>query len=458
MKKITYILSIFAVAISFSACEKIITFYPEDDSTIPGDEALTSPEAAQELLNSVYDVEANFLSGQVQNLAELLADNNDDPTGRSDDYTQLYNRRTDFFNGTVDGVFRDAYIAIYRANTLIEKVVDIPGMTPENADRIIAEARFIRGLNHYMIVRLFAQPYGYTPNNTHLGITIRTNPIQTPLPRNTVAEVYSSILSDLEFAAANLPESNGVYATKYAAIGLLADVHLEMGDFSNALIYANEIISTNLFDLDNLDRFEGSPSTENIFYITSTNPVDERGLGYKNNYRSDAQDANPTLRTTKAFYDQATADTNDMRGKLWFRVINPGESNEGWAVAKYDFSYMNVPIVYYTRVILVKAECLYEASDYAGCIAELNKLRARAGAENYGIMGANDTYNALQSERRLELCFEGDRIFQLKRQAVLGRLMKIRNAPWDCDGLAIQFPNSEGTGGGFVFNPEGGCN
>ncbi len=458
MKKITYILSVFALAISISACEKIITFYPEDASTIPGDEALTSPESAQELLNSVYDVEANFLGGQVQNLGELLADNNGDPTGRSDDYTQVYNRRTDFFNGTIDGVFRDAYIAIYRANTLIEKVDDIPGMTSENATRIKAEARFIRGLNHYMIVRLFAQPFGFTPNNTHLGITIRTSPSQTPLPRNTVAEVYNSILGDLVFAAANLPESNSVYATKWSAIGLLADVYLDMGDFPMALSFANQIINNGPFSLDDLDRFEGGGSTENIFYIKSTSPVDERGLGFKNNYRSDAPDANPTMRTTKAFYDLATADTNDLRGKKWFRVLNPGESNEAWGVAKYDWSYMDVPVVYYTRTILVKAECLYEAGDYNGCLAELNKLRARAGVSALTFNGAIDTYNALQAERRLELCFEGDRIFQLKRQAVLGRITTIRNAPWDCNGLAIQFPNSEGTGGGFVFNPEGGCN
>ena len=56
------------------------------------------------------------------------------------------------------------------------------------------------------------------------------------------------------------------------------------------------------------------------------------------------------------------------------------------------------------------------------------------------------------------MVFEGDRVHQLKRQAVNGDVTEIRDSPWDCAGMVIQFPNSEGTVQGFIFNPEGGCN
>jgi hypothetical protein len=308
-----------------------------------------------------------------------------------------------------------------------------------------------------MVVRLFAQPYGATSDNSHMGVIIRTAPDQTPLPRSSVGAVYNTIISDLEYAEANLPTENGPYATSWSAKGLLAKVYLEMGNFTLAEQYADEVLA-GPFALDNLDRFEGGGSSEYIFYVKSTPPVDERGTGFKNNYRSDAPDANPTMRTNQAFYEFATTDTNDLRGKKWFRVLNAGASNQSFAVAKYDFAFMDVPVVHLTEMKLIKAECRYEAGDYAAVATVLNELRLRAGVPDYTNLAQQTAYTAVHNERRLEMCFEGDRTFQLKRQAVLGRVTTIRNAPWNCNGMALQFPNSEGTGGGFIFNPEGGCN
>lgn len=457
MKNIFQYTIVAFAGLSLASCEKSITFYQQDDQFILADSALQSPADVQKLLNSVYDVEANFLGGQIQNIAEVLGDNTDDPTGRNDDYTQVYNRRTDFFNGTIAGVYRDAYIAIFRANVLISKVDEVPGVTAEFANQVKAEARFIRALNHYMVVRLFAQPYGFTSNNSHAGITLRLVAEQTPLPRNTVAEVYQAIVEDLQFAEQNLTETNGVYATKWSAVGLLAKVYLDMGQFNNALAKANEVIASGQFSLDNVDRFEYGGSTENLFFVTSTPAInDRRGGGFSGSYRTDLPTA-PALRTPKTFFDLATADTNDLRSQ-WFDVLFPGESNQAYGVAKFNFEFLEVPVIHYTEMKLIKAECLFEAGDQVGALAEINDLRARAGAELLsGISGA-ELFNAIHYERRLEMCFEGDRVFQLKRLGVRGLIQTIRNAPWNCNGMAIQFPNSEGTGGGFLFNPEGGCN
>ena len=457
MKTLKYI-TIIAIALGFTACEKAITFYQDDDRYVLEQYALESPKDVQELLNSVYDVEANFLGGQMQNLGELLGDALSDPTGRNDDYTQIYNRKTDFFNGTIDGVYRDAYIAIYRANTLIEGVDGVPGVDADFAKRVKAEAQFIRALNHYMVVRLFAQPYNPNTNNSQLGVIVKTNTSNTPLPRNTVKEVYNSILNDLRNAKQNLPSTNDIYATSWSAKALLAKVYLEMHNVDSALYYADEVLG-GPFQLDDLDRFEHGTSTERLFWVVSTPAInDRRGGGFSDNYRTD-QPSQPTLQVAEIFHNYLDADTADLRYKNWIEIVNAGASNEFVGTSKFNHEYIDVPVIHLTEMVLIRAECLYEKGNLPGAIIELNKLRNRANVADYSsTLSQTETYAAVQFERSLEMCFEGDRVFQLKRQAVLGRIDKIREVDYDCNGMVLQFPNSEGTGGGFIFNPSGGCN
>jgi tetratricopeptide (TPR) repeat protein len=458
MKSLKYI-TLLAIVLGLASCEKSLTFYQDDDRFVLEEDALLSPDDVQELLNSIYDVEANFLGGQMQNLGELLADGLTSPAGRNDDYTQVFNRNTDFFNGTIDGVYRDAYIAIYRANTLIEKVNDVPGVTPDFSQRVIAESQFIRALNHYLVVRLFAQPFDPNTSNTQLGIIIKTTTDYTPLPRNTVAEVYNTVLADLRSAKNGLPETNDIYANSWAAKALLAKVHFEMGNTDSAYFYANEVIANSPYQLDNLDRFEHGTSTESLFRVVSTPSInDRRGGGFSGNYRTD-QPSQPTLQISPSLYTSVSVDTADLRFKKWFEVVNPGASNQFYGTPKFNWEYLDVPVLHLTEMVLIKAECAYEKGSYAEAVSELNKLRARANVTLYdaNLFGA-PVYNAVQFERTLEMCFEGDRVFQLKRQGVQGRIQRIRDVPYNCPGMVLQFPNSEGTGAGFVFNPSGGCN
>ena len=458
MKTVKYLV-VASLLVGLAACEKAITFYQEDDRYVLEENALESPEDVQELLNSVYDVEANFLGGQLQNLGELLGDPLSDPTGRNDDYTQVWNRRTDFFNGTIGGVYRDAYIAIYRANTLLERVDNVPGVTSDFGNRVKAESRFIRALNHFMVVRLFAQPYNPNTSNNHPGIIIKTNTSYEPQPRNTVAQVYDAIIADLHYARVNLPASNDIYATSWAAKAMLAKVYLEMAEADSALFYANDVIANGGFQLDDLDRFENGSSSERIFWVVSTPSIgDRRGGGFSGNYRTD-QPSPPTLQISASFYNYVDADTSDLRYKQWIIVGNPGASNQFYGTSKFNYDFLDVPVIHLTEMILIKAEALYEKGMYAEALTELNKLRLRAGMPDYASnLTPTEVYNAVQFERALEMCFEGDRTFQLKRQGVLGRVQKIRGVDYDCNGMVLQFPNSEGTGAGFVFNPSGGCN
>jgi hypothetical protein len=88
---------------------------------------------------------------------------------------------------------------------------------------------------------------------------------------------------------------------------------------------------------------------------------------------------------------------------------------------------------------------------------DINEVRNRAGLPNVTITSGAEAAAYAISERRIELCFEGERVHVLKRMGVLGEINEIRGAPWDCPGMVLQFPNSEITFPGFVLNPEAGC-
>ena len=306
MKNLRVFIALIAIAVGSSSCERILDFQANSDSQIPADSAILNIQDAEELLVSVYDVAANAFNGRFQNIPEVMSDHIADPLGLNGEYAQIWRWTSSFFNGSFGGEYRDAYIAIYRANTLIEEVADLEGATADAVARITAEAKFIRALSHYHVVRIWALPYGYTSDNSHLGIPLKVSADQTPQMRATVGDVYAQIEQDLLDAEADLPASNGIFANQMAAKALLAKVYLEMGDFANAKAKAAEVINSGTYSLDPLltnrfaDHANANLPAEFIFTLVSTNEssatdtiVDERGMGFTWNYRSDDPNANP---------------------------------------------------------------------------------------------------------------------------------------------------------------------
>jgi hypothetical protein len=459
MKKIYF--GIFtSVLLGFSACsDDFLDRKPEATETQFLDvDAIKTAADLQKLLLSVYDVTANTFGGQIQNLSELLGDNIGEPANQND-YIQVYLRRTDIFNGTISGVYRDAYIAIYRANQLIFKKDDVSDITENDKLRIEAESRFLRAFCHHGILRLFAQPAGYTSDNSHPGIVMRMEFNNEVGLRSTVAECYRMILEDLQFAEDNLPEDNGVYATKWAAKAMKARVYLDLNDFNNAAQFAGEVINSSKFPLlDSLNRYTAGPNSEQIFATISylgEGIADERGDAFLN-YRSD-NNTNPTMRAAGEFYNYLIASGDSVRAAQWFRTIEAG-GNTTYGVAKYDRSFMWIPLLHTTEMYLTRAEALAKSgSNDQQAQDDVNVIRARAGLSPTLATGTG-LLQVIRDERRKEMCFEGDRTTQIKRIGALGEPSFSRNAPWNCPGMVIQFPGAENTVSGFELNPTGGCN
>src|SRR5690606_18123586 len=127
--------------------------------------------------------------------------------------------------------------------------------TAELAMQYEAEARFIRALNHWYLVNLFAQPFSFTADGSHLGIPISlkaydaTNAFspEAQLARSTVAQVYAQIEEDLKFGAQHLPSRKGVAfgevarATKGAAEALLMRLYLYKRDYAKVIAQADKV-------------------------------------------------------------------------------------------------------------------------------------------------------------------------------------------------------------------------
>jgi len=451
MKKHIYIIALIFSAFAFQACDKMLDLQPED--VVVAEDALQTPDDLQRLLNSCYDVLGNLYDGRVQIMSELLSDNLAIPDNNND-YRAVYNRETTFFTSYTGGVYTDLYRAIYRVNTLLNSFEFIDGLSDSERVRIESEAKFIRAICHWQLVSLWAQPYGYTPNNTHLGIVLRTQPDNQAFPRASVGDVYSLINSDLAFARTNLPIENGNYANRYAASGLSALVNMQMMNFQAAADFATEAID-GPFLLDSLNRFTPNVSRETVFGVISLN-VDNRNEALRDNYRSD-NNSNPQLGLSDDLVNTLNFNPSDERIDKW---LLPATGRT--LVSKFDREVFNIPVIYLTQLKLIRAEALATlGSNLDLAIEDINDIRNRAfngGNQLSGSSTAAVVVTAARQEFRKETICEGWWANHLKRFGAMGETVTIRGASWDCPGMAIQFPNAESSVSGFIFNEEGGCN
>lgn len=445
-----------------TGCEKFLEIPPEGE--IPTEEALKTPRDVQLLLNSCYDVlrSSKFMGGKMRNLADLMGDDRD---GRNltGNWLSYYSHNTGIFNQETRDLWSEPYIMIYRCNVLLENMDLVPDLGDEQQTRTAAEAKFLRAVGHFELVRMFANPYGYTADNSHDGIPLRIVASQEALPRATVGEIYAQVVSDLEEAAAVLPASNGGYATSWAAKAYLARVHFQMNDFQNASNYADDVIANGGFALDSsvMARFSSAANSENILNLISTGSLNNSGAELGGIYRSTNLSNPPAGRMSQELYLSAIADTNDLRGQLYYVLANPGQSNELVLLTRFNEPWFNVPLLHLAEMYLIRAEARAELGDLSGATDDLNAIRARAGATTVSQgLDVASLKALIRLERRLEMPGEGHRFHDLRRQGVHDTPnLLINYSPWDCNGMMVQLPDEERAGNPtIVLNPEGGCN
>ena len=111
--------------------------------------------------------DAAFCGGRLQIMNELLGDQyrGEFFTG---DYSEIYKRQNSIFGGTRDGFYSKGYEIIARANKVLARL----DLATSQRNLIEGEAKLFRGIANFELVRLFAQPWGYSADNSHLGIPL----------------------------------------------------------------------------------------------------------------------------------------------------------------------------------------------------------------------------------------------------------------------------------------------
>lgn len=158
------------------------------------------------------------------------------------------------------------YEAIGRANFLIASISENSSLPEGLKNRALGEARFVRALSYYQLVRTWGQ------------VPLRLEPVinadNTGKALSPLDEIYDQVIADLQFAEEFLPETVSVNqagrATQGAATTMLADVNLTLGNYQGARDKAAEV-------MDNRASFgyDLEPSLEVLYSPTApTNPED----------------------------------------------------------------------------------------------------------------------------------------------------------------------------------------
>ncbi|WP_199118192.1 RagB/SusD family nutrient uptake outer membrane protein [Pedobacter sp. ASV28] len=445
---------IFLLCLSaFAGCKKFLDAPPLN--VVTKAEALKDEAGVAAVMNSAYQIlgGGNVFGGRYQVISELMADQIQGNL-LSGDFGEIYGRKTSVFGDYKNNFYTEIYQANFRANTVLENLE----VTAAKRDDLEGQARFVRAFAHFISVRLFAQPYGYSANNDHLGVPLRISTAKDAGVRATVKQVYDLIISDLKIAENKMNDVNPGYPTKWAAKALLAKVYFSMNDFANAYNYANQVISSGkfTFETDYSKRFSEGQSTEAIFQIVNTVGSYDTGGELRGQFRSDFN--LPTLRFTAAVYS-AVNTPNDIR-KAWFNIVKyPGEI----PTTKYNKERFNVSVIHLTDMKLIRAESAAERNENLNvAIGDINDIlnRAYAGTKSIPVgSSALLVKTNARFERAIEMVAEGDRLYEIKRIGARGENIDKRGAAWNCNGLVLQFPQGEiSSNTSFVRNPEGGCN
>ncbi|MCC8133094.1 MAG: RagB/SusD family nutrient uptake outer membrane protein [Tannerellaceae bacterium] len=410
----------------------------------------TNEKDAQAAVDATYTQLNDLYNRLMYMLCELPTDNMKNGLGMPNAFLQdlEYLRHTSE-NTFVKDMWKHSYAGISKANTAIEKIPDID-MNATKQARFIGEAKFLRGLYYFNLVRFF----GDVPLITNLQT------IEDALgPRTPKEEVYRQIIEDVTYAADHLPyrseygSSDAGRVNKGAAKILLGKIYLTRGEFQKAADVLAEVVENeSIYGFGLHDNYhnnwlrETEAGIEAVFYIEYLGPPyrnnGEMSLaGPKYSIPGDLgiSALNEADIPTQELYD--LFDDRDTRKAVNFKTefthLLTGEvlessiplSGKFWVegLESGDLCDVNVHIIRYADALLMYAEALNEIGESSKALTVLNRIRERAYGDtsgNYSPMSQEEFRKVVWNERRLEFPHEGHRWFDLVRTGTFVERMK----------------------------------
>ncbi len=363
----------------------------------------------------------------------------------------------DVWNGTMNNsstnsvvsLWSQAYSTINQANLFIDgmnaggnKVV-----TATQATNYVAEARFVRAVCYYSLLQLYARPYsdgaGSKPG-LPIRLTGNSGAGNYDLARSTVAQVYTQILDDLNFAETNLPLTysaqldNVTRSHRNTAIAYKTRVYLSMQKYAEATMEANKIVSaTAPFTATSGVSFALQADVTNVFkapYITTESifsmpfvgttetPGGQNQLGYYYG-TSTLNGGNGEYSINQTgngiFAHPAWLATDKRKTAFVFTIASSGKKFlSKWSGVTPFVDY--APAMRYAEVLLNLAEAKVRTANTvdAQAVALLNAVRSRSSGTTYlasDFANAAALIDAILVERRIEFLGEGLRAPDLAR-------------------------------------------
>lgn len=476
-----FLATAFTVLLTVSACRDSFLDVPVQGQATTA----TDPNLATNLVTGVYNSLLNGeafggAGGDIHGISFVAATNiiSDDadkgstpgdqpPLGNIDNFTLTPT------NNFVAALWDGYYSGISRSNQALTALAtaSLPANTKA---QLTGEVRFIRGYYYFNLVRWF----GKVPKVVRVPADAQdanNDPaFQTRAPVDTI---YNVIIQDLQFAAANLPlrsASAPGHVSKGAAQGMLAKVYLYRKAWQQVFDLTNEVIASGQYalvpDYAIIWRQAGDNNSEAIFevqtgqfnnsdygingYATWQGPrVGGRGgwtdLGFGFNTPSqnlvnayepgDKRRASTIITIDNSgrylgtrLFDGFRIPSADSVQNLYYnyKAYHSENRNVETFSGNRDRKQKNLHLLRLADVLLMNAEAANELGQTGLAVANLNRVRARAGLPATTASGQTDVRNAIWRERRVELAMEHDRWFDLVRTGRAAQVMQAAGKPF----------------------------
>lgn len=422
MKKIKYILPLI-LAITLGSCKK---FLEKEPIGRVGKQVLFEDiQGAKVGLTGAYTSMLTYYRNEFGMFGDVASDNviNVPTTGDNSVMLEVFN-----FTATPDDILvtpRKIWVSIFETlnnvNNLLNAIPALKDKFPGNLaeiERIEGQALVLRALCHFDLSRVYAQPYNFTADASHLGVPIltKTPAPATAVPRATMKQTYDQILADLNNALPYLSKYNNAtdqaLISYQAALGLLSRVYLYKGDWVNCVKSADLVIADTRYQLASAAEYpnvfvsypnKDAAVKKELLFVLSANGTKVSGSREILNVFSggNIQYVRSPKLTNKL-------DDNDIRKTNTF-------SN---TITKKYGNDLTIKVIRLAEVYLNRAEASWNLQKYNEAKADIEVISSRAHAAPVTITYTDptDLYEKISDERNRELCFEGHRFFDIVRR------------------------------------------
>lgn len=460
MKKLLYTTALSALLIAGAGCSKSkLDLFPYN--TVATEQAFKTQTDVTFAVNGMYNgLRASgsyYVAGIWNIVADVLADNLVlDQAGRQSLRIPYYN--WSYSSNSTYGLFTGGYTITRRANAILENIGSFPDGTFKNDAR--GQALALRAMVYFDMSRVYSKTYlNAADADVTLPYVTTTNAANLP-PSEPVKGFYDKVIADLVAAEplintaaqnnASLTEANrNITLNREAVAGLLSRVYLYKGDYANCIAEATKSLGSTpnvgslttfpsiwtdaasasagvLFKVKNTTIDNVNAQGVNYYQFTSRPSAGSTTNGYKSEYLPDYTfyqlfAANDVRKTT---YFQ----TNYYNGILYNHIIKyAGRSGApelgigitNTAASANPAGVVDGKVLRTAEVLLNRMEAEYRSGATAAAITDLvllktNRYTGYVAAADQALTGTALLTEILK-QRRLELAFEGDRFWDLKR-------------------------------------------